>query len=83
MRWSSRTNILVGVLTLCLVILQPAYANGEHMHVGGIFLVLLGGIVFFGSLVVVFYMLLRSSPNEAEEAEEGKEQHHDDSMRGE
>ena len=52
---------------LLLVFLQPAYANGEHIHVGGIFLVLLGGVVFLGSLVVVFYLLLRSNADEANE----------------
>lgn len=83
MRWGVRTCILAGSLTLFLVLLRPAYANGEHMHVGGIFLVLLGGMVFFGSLVVVLYMLLRSPPPEAEEAEEGAEPHHDDRLRGE
>jgi len=35
--------------------------------VGGIFLVLLGGVVFVGSLVVVFYLLLRSNADEANE----------------
>ncbi|MGE3538833.1 MAG: hypothetical protein AB7N91_15555 [Candidatus Tectimicrobiota bacterium] len=83
MRLSVRSCIMVGSLTLLFVMLQPVYANGEHMHVGGIFLVLLGGVVFLGSLVVVFYMLLRSPPPEAEEAEEGPEPHHDDRMRGE
>ena len=52
---------------LLLVFLQPAYANGEHIHVGGLFLVLLGGVVFVGSLVVVLYLLLRSNPDEANE----------------
>ncbi len=83
MRLAAGTRILVGSLTLCLVILQPAYANGEHLHGGGILLVLLGGVIFFGSLVVVLYLLLRSNPSEAEEAEEGPEQHCDDRMRGE
>lgn len=73
---------VIGILVLGLVLLQPAYANGDDLHVGGIFLVLVGGVVFFGSLVVVLYMLLRSPPDDAEEAEEGTGQHHDDSLRG-
>ena len=57
-------------IALLLVFLQPAYANGEHIHVGGLFLVLLGGVVFLGSLVVVFYLLLRSNPDEAHEEQD-------------
>ena len=63
-----RRGVRVGVSissALLLVFLQPAYANGEHIHVGGLFLVLLGGVVFVGSLVVVFYLLLRSNADEA------------------
>ena len=62
-----RHGVRVGVsisIALLLVFLQPAYANGEHIHVGGLFLVLLGGVVFVGSLVVVFYLLLRSNADE-------------------
>jgi len=66
MRRGVRASTIVGIASL-LVFLQPAYANGEHIHVGGLFLVLLGGIVFLGSLVVVFYFLLRSNTNEAHE----------------
>ena len=61
-----RLGTPVGI-ALLLVFLQPAYANGEHIHVGGLFLVLLGGVVFLGSLVVVFYLLLRSNADEANE----------------
>jgi len=61
-----RAGIIVSI-ALLLVFLQPAYANGEHIHVGGLFLVLLGGVVFLGSLVVVFYLLLRSNTDEANE----------------
>jgi hypothetical protein len=66
MRRGVRASIIVSI-ALLLVFLQPAYANGEHMHVGGIFLVLLGGVVFLGSFVVVFYFLLRPTPDEAHE----------------
>ena len=72
MRRGVRASTIVSI-TLLLVFLQPAYANGEHMHVGGIFLVLLGGVVFLGSFVVVFYFLLRSTPDEAPEEQERDE----------
>jgi len=64
MRRSVRAGITLSI-ALLVVFLQPAYANGEHIHVGGLFLVLLGGMVFVGSLVVVFYLLLRSNADEA------------------
>jgi hypothetical protein len=60
-------------IALLLVFLQSAYANGEHVHVGGLFLVLLGGVVFVGSFVVVFYFLLRPTPDEAQEEQESDE----------
>lgn len=66
MRRGVRARISVSI-ALLLVFLQPAYANGEHIHVGGLFLILLGGVVFLGSLVVVFYFLLRSNADEANE----------------
>ncbi len=66
MRRSVRAGITLSI-ALIVVFLQPAYANGEHNHVGGLFLVLLGGMVFVGSLVVVFYLLLRSNADEANE----------------
>lgn len=64
-----RVGIIISI-ALLLVFLQPAYANGDHIHVGGIFLVLLGGVVFVGSLVVVFYLLLRSNADEANEEQD-------------
>jgi hypothetical protein len=66
MKCGVRASIVVSLAGL-LVFLQPAYANGEHFHVGGLFLVLLGAVVFLGSLVVVFYFLLRSNAGEAQE----------------
>ena len=72
MRRGVRASTIVSI-ALLLVFLQPAYANGEHLHVGGIFLVLLGGLVFLGSFVVVFYFLLRSTPDEAPEEQERDE----------
>ena len=67
-----RLGTIIGIVLL-LVFLQPAYANGEHVHVGGLFLVLLGGVVFLGSFVVVFYFLLRATPEEAHEEQESEE----------
>ena len=72
MRRGGRASTMVSI-ALLLVFLQPAYANGEHVHVGGIFLVLLGGVVFLGSFVVVFYFLLRSTPDETHEEQENEE----------
>src|SRR5262245_40771680 len=72
MRRGVRTSTIVSI-ALLLVFLQPAYANGEHVHVGGLFLVLLGGVVFVGSFVVVFYFLLRSTRAEVHEEQEGDE----------
>jgi len=72
MRRGIRASTIVSI-ALLLVFLQPAYANGEHMHVGGLFLVLLGGVVFVGSFVVVFYFLLRSTPDEGQEEQERDE----------
>ncbi len=66
MRRGVRAGVIISI-ALLLVFLQPAYANGEHIHVGGIFLVLLGGVVFLASLVVVFYLLLRSNVDQANE----------------
>ena len=72
MRCGIRASTIVSV-ALLLAFLQPAYANGEHVHVGGLFLVLLGGVVFVGSFVVVFYFLLRSTPDEVHEEQESDE----------
>ena len=72
MRRGVRASTMVSI-ALLLVFLQPAYANGEHVHVGGLFLVLLGGVVFVGSFVVVFYFLLRSTPDEGHEEQERDE----------
>ena len=72
MRRGGRASTIVSI-ALLLVFLQPAYANGEHVHVGGLFLVLLGGVVFLGSFVVVFYFLLRATPEEAHEEQDSEE----------
>src|SRR5207244_8074212 len=72
MRRGVRASTIIS-MALLLVFLQPAYANGEHVHVGGLFLVLLGGVVFLGGFVVVFYFLLRATPEEAHDEQESEE----------
>jgi hypothetical protein len=69
MRRGVRASTIIHI-ALLLVFLQPAYANGEHIHVGGLFLVLLGGMVFLGSLVVVVYLLLRANGDEDPEEQD-------------
>lgn len=59
---------LIVLLSMLLLALQPAYANGGHVHLGGVFFLLLGGIVFIGGLAVVFYLLFRSEPESDTEA---------------
>ena len=54
----------IALLTVLLICFQPAYANGSHVHLGGIFFLLLGGLVFIGGLGVVFYLLFRQGPGE-------------------
>ena len=49
--------------------LRPAYANGGHVHLGGIFFLLLGGLIFFGGIGVIFYLLFRAEPEEDESLE--------------
>jgi hypothetical protein len=62
----------VAAITLLGMQLQPAYANGGHMHLGGVFFVLLGGMAFIGGLAVVIYLLFRPGP------QEGREEHDSD-----
>ena len=56
------------IIALLLTVLQPAYANGGHVHLGGVFFLLLGGLIFLGGLLTVFYFLLRPSADETDEA---------------
>jgi hypothetical protein len=59
---SSSYLIVLGVTAL-LGTAKPAVANGGHVHLGGIFFLLLGGLVFAAGIGVVFYLLLR--PNDS------------------
>jgi hypothetical protein len=63
---------IITCVTLLLTLVQPAAANGGHLHLEGIFFLLFGGLVFLGGLVTVFYFLLRSDPAETQD------EHHDD-----
>jgi hypothetical protein len=63
---------IIAFVTLLLTLLQPAYANGGHLHVAGVFFLLLGGVVFLGGLFIVFYFLLRPDPTEVQN------EHYDD-----
>lgn len=61
-------------ILLLLVVLQPAYANGGHVHLGGVFFLLLGGVVFVGGLGTVLYFLFRTATPENPEAPEEHEE---------
>ena len=60
-------------IPLLLVVLQPAYANGGHVHIEGVFFLLLGGIIFVGGLGMVLYLLFRTATPEEPEAPEEHE----------
>jgi hypothetical protein len=72
MNTTASRGSIIAFVTLLLTLLQPAYANGGHLHVEGIFFLLLGGVVFLGGLFVVFYFLLRPDPADTQD------EHHDD-----
>ena len=72
MNTTASRGSIIAFVTLLLTLLQPAYANGGHLHVEGIFFLLLGGIVFLGGLFVVLYFLLRPDPTDTQN------EHHDD-----
>ena len=61
--------VLLGVAAL-LGSAKLAVANGGHVHLGGIFFLLLGGIVFVSGIGIIFYMLLRPNSNEDAEPED-------------
>lgn len=62
----TRIRILVGI-TLLFACVPLAYANGDDIHLGGIFFLLLGGIVFLGGLIGVLYFLFRPEPDSSQE----------------
>ena len=58
---------IIVLIALLLTFLQPAYANGGHVHLGGIFFLLLGGVVFIGGFALVLYFLFRANPPATDE----------------
>ncbi len=71
MKSSSSLLILLGVMTL-LGTAKSAVANGGHVHLGGIFFLLLGGLVFVVGIGVVFYLLLRPSADASDPDDDGE-----------
>jgi hypothetical protein len=62
--------VQVGVTAL-LGSAKPAMANGGHVHLGGIFFLLLGGLVFVVGIGVVFYLLLRPNGGDSDPEADG------------
>ena len=61
---------IIVIIALLLTFLQPAYANGGHVHLGGVFFLLLGGLIFIGGFALVLYFLFRPSLPAADEESE-------------
>ena len=57
-------------LFLLLVFSVSAYANGGHLHLGGIFFLLFGALAFVAGLVTVVYFLLRAAPEDIDDDDE-------------
>jgi hypothetical protein len=55
-------NAGITLLMVLLIVLQPAYANGGHVHTGGAFFLLVGGLIFIGGLAVICYLSWRAGP---------------------
>jgi hypothetical protein len=54
-------------VTLPFLLVSPVYANGGHVHLAGVFFLLLGGVVFVGGLVTILYFLFRSDDEQRPE----------------
>lgn len=65
----ARSSAVLGLLLL-FVFSAPAYANGGHMHLGGIFFLLFGALAFVAGLVSVIYFLLRAAPEDIDDDDE-------------
>lgn len=70
MKSSSYLIVLLGVTAL-LGPAKPAAANGGHVHLGGIFFLLLGGLVFVTGIGVVLYLLLRPNADASDPDDDG------------
>ena len=70
MKSSSHLLVLLGVAAL-LGSVKPVAANGgNHFHLGGIFFLLLGGLVFVSGIGAILYLLLRPESDEADDVED-------------
>ena len=67
---------IIAIIVLLLTFLQPAYANGGHVHLGGIFFLLLGGVVFIGGFALVLYFLFRANPAADDDEESQDDDRH-------
>jgi len=70
MKSSLYLPVQVGVTAL-LGSAKPVVANGGHVHLGGIFFLLLGGLVFVTGIGIVFYLLLRPNGADADPDADG------------
>lgn len=59
-------------VALLFMLISPVYANGGHVHLEGVFFLLLGGVVFVGGLVVILYFLFRSDDEQRPEQGESE-----------
>ncbi len=65
-RWQSKLWLVIGFLGISQ---RQASANGDHLHIGpgGVFFLILGGLIFLGGLGIVMYFLFRGEPSGADE----------------
>jgi hypothetical protein len=59
-------------VTLLFLLVSSVYANGGHVHLAGVFFLLLGGVVFVGGLVTILYFLFRSDDEQRPEQGESE-----------
>ena len=65
----ARSSAVLG-LFLLFFFSGSAYANGGHLHLGGIFFLLFGVLAFVAGLVTVIYFLLRAAPEDIDDDDE-------------
>ena len=65
----ARSSAVLG-LFLLFFFSGSAYANGGHLHLGGIFFLLFGVLAFVVGLVTVIYFLLRAAPEDIDDDDE-------------
>jgi hypothetical protein len=59
-------------VVLLFLLVAPVYANGGHVHLEGVFFLLLGGVVFVGGLVTILYFLFRGDDEQRPEQGESE-----------